>query len=45
MGMGGEHKIVREHIAYEIRMPDGSIHYKIEQSLRKEYGREEKQER
>lgn len=38
-------RILKEHIAYEIRMPDGTIHYKIEQALRKEYGRTEKQER
>lgn len=36
-------RIVKEHISYEIVMPDGSIHYKVESALRKTYGREKEE--
>lgn len=36
--------ITKDRISYKIRMPDRTYHYKVESSLKKEYGRE-KQER
>lgn len=45
-GWGWVEKIVisaTDHIVYQVRYPYGEIHYKLESSLRSEYGREKEE--